>query len=336
MAKILVVGPSWIGDTVLAQSLFARLNQKNPELELAVLAPAWSRAVLDCMPEVGTVIASPFGHGELRLAERWRLGRDLAKAGYECAIVLPNSFKSALVPFFADIPLRAGFVGEGRYGLLNVRHTLDRGDLPLMAERFAQLAEPPGVPLQRPLPQPRLVVHPLMVSRTLSDLGLADAARLAVFCPGAEFGPAKRWPPRHFASLAQRLKADGYEIWMVGSIDDFAAGDAIAGAAGRGARNLCGKTTLAQAIAILSLADRVVTNDSGLMHIAAALDRPTLALFGSSSPEFTPPLSMHAVVLRHHIECSPCFKRECPLGHFKCMNELLPEEVYQALARMEH
>lgn len=334
MAKILVVGPSWIGDMVLAQPLFARLNQKNPELQLDVLAPAWSRAVLDCMPEVATVIASPFGHGELRLAERWRLGRQLGRTGYDCAIVLPNSFKSALVPFFADIPLRAGFVGEGRYGLLNVRHKLDRAQLPLMAERFAQLAERPGDPLPRPLPPPRLTVRPLVVNRTLEDLGLAEAARLAVFCPGAEFGPAKRWPVRHFAELARRLAADGYDIWMVGAIDDFAAGDEIAKAAGGHARNLCGKTTLAQAVAILSLADRIVTNDSGLMHIAAALDRPTAALFGSSSPEFTPPLSEHAVVIQHQIECSPCFKRECPLGHFKCMNELVPDEVYRRLQQI--
>jgi heptosyltransferase-2 len=331
VAKILVVGPSWIGDTVLAQPLFARLKQKNPDLELDVLAPAWSRAVLDCMPEVRSVIASPFGHGELRLAERWRLGRELAKAGYDCAIVLPNSLKSALVPFFADIPLRAGFIGEGRYGLLNVRHRLDKTKLPLMVERFAQLAEQPGVALPRPVPAPKLLVHPLTVSRTLNDLGLSETAKLAIFCPGAEFGPAKRWPARHFAALAQRLAADGYDIWMVGSIDDFAAGDEIAKAAGDHARNLCGKTTLAQAVAILSLADRVVTNDSGLMHIAAALERPTVALFGSSSPGFTPPLSARAVVIQHQIECSPCFKRECPLGHFKCMNELEPQEVYQNL-----
>jgi heptosyltransferase-2 len=334
VANILVVGPSWIGDTVLAQPLFARLRQKNPDLKLDVLAPAWSRPVLDCMPEVTSVIASPFAHGELRLAERWRLGRELAEARYACAIVLPNSFKSALVPFFADIPLRAGFVGEGRYGLLNVRHKLDRVQLPLMVERFAQLAEKPGVPLPRPLPPPKLVVHPLAVSRALDDLGLSDPVRLAVFCPGAEFGPAKRWPARHFAALAQRLAADGYNIWMVGSIDDFATGDEIAKAAGGHARNLCGKTSLAQAVAILSLADRVVTNDSGLMHIAAALARPTVALFGSSSPEFTPPLSERALVIHHKIECSPCFKRECPLGHFKCMNELEPNEVYERLQEL--
>lgn len=331
MAKILVVGPSWIGDTVLAQPLFASLKQKNPGLQLDVLAPAWSRAVLECMPEVQTVIESPFGHGELKLAGRWRLGRELAKQHYDCAIVLPNSFKSALVPFFADIPLRAGFVGESRYGLLNVRHKLDAAKLPLMVERFAVLAEAPGMELPRPVPVPRLSVAHATVNRALADLGLVRPAQLAVFCPGAEFGPAKRWPVRHFARLAQRLAAEGFDIWMVGSIDDFAAGDEITKAAGGHGRNLCGKTSLAQAIAILALADRVVTNDSGLMHIAAALDRQMVALFGSSSPDFTPPLSEHAAIIWHHIECSPCFRRECPLGHFKCMNELTPDEVEQRL-----
>jgi heptosyltransferase-2 len=331
MTKILVVGPSWIGDTVLAQPLFARLKQKNPGLQLDVLAPAWSRAVLECMPEVQTIIDSPFGHGELKLAERWRLGRELAKSRYDCAIVLPNSFKSALVPFFADIPLRAGFLGESRYGLLNVRHKLDSVKLPLMVERFAVLAEAPGAELPRPVPAPRLSVSRATMNRALADLGLVQPSQLEVFCPGAEFGPAKRWPVAHFGELARRLAAEGSDIWTVGSIDDFAAGDAIAKAAGGHGRNLCGKTSLAQAIAILALADRVVTNDSGLMHIAAALDVPTVALFGSSSPDFTPPLSVHAAIIWHHIECSPCFKRECPLGHFKCMNELTPDEVQQRL-----
>ena len=331
MPKILVVAPSWIGDTVLAQPLFARLRQKSPGVELDVLAPEWSRPVLQCMPEVANLIASPFGHGELRLAERWKLGRALAASHYDCAVVLPNSFKSALTPFFADIPLRAGFVGEGRYGLLNVRHKLDAAKLPLMVERFAQLAENPGVELPRPVPPPRLIVPAQMVGRALDDLGLAQPSRLAVFCPGAEFGPAKRWPARHFAALARELAGAGYDIWMVGSLGDFEIGDEIAKAAAGRARNLCGKTTLAQAIALLSLADRVVTNDSGLMHIAAALDRPTVALFGSSSPAFTPPLSAHATVIWHHLDCSPCFRRECPLGHFNCMNELMPDEV---LARL--
>jgi heptosyltransferase-2 len=180
--KILVVAPSWIGDTVLAQPLFARLRAKNPELQLEVLAPAWSRPVLDCMPEVTNVIASPFGHGELKLQDRWRLARQLAQNGYDCAIVLPNSFKSALVPFFADIPLRVGFVGEARYGLLNVRHKLDKTKLPLMVERFAQLAEAPGAELPRPLPPPRLLVRPQAVNRALDELGLTQPAKLAIFC----------------------------------------------------------------------------------------------------------------------------------------------------------
>ncbi len=360
MPKILVVAPSWIGDTVLAQPLFARLRAKNPDSQLDVLAPAWSRPVLDCMPEVANVIASPFGHGELKLLDRWRLGRQLTQTGYDCAIVLPNSFKSALVPFFADIPLRVGFVGEGRYGLLNVRHRLDKIKLPLMVERFAQLVEAPGAELPRPLAPPKLLVRPQAVNRALDELGLTQPPRLAVFCPGAEFGPAKRWPARHFAALATRLAADGYDIWMVGSLGDFEVGKAIVEAlgapknpalhpapgshlpsagtappyAGARARNLCGKTTLAQAVAILSIADKVVTNDSGLMHIAAALDRSTAALFGSSSPQFTPPLSSHAIVIKHDIVCSPCFKRECPLGHFKCMNELMPDEVYQRMSEI--
>ena len=331
MPRILIVAPSWIGDTLLAQSLFARLREKHPGAKIDALAPAWTAPVLRRMPEIGEVIEAPFGHGELKLVARWRLGRSLRSRGYSEAIVLPNTLKSALIPFFAAIPLRAGFVGESRYGLLNVVHKLDEDRLPLMAERYAQLAEKPGAPPLRPLPEVRLRVDEANRLATLSRLGLSRAKPVAAFCPGAEYGPAKRWPARHFASLANRLAAKGYAVWLFGSENDRAIGEEIARLSNSAAINLCGKTDLAGAIDLLSLAEVVVSNDSGLMHVAAGVGRPVVALYGSSSPEHTPPLSASARVVRTGIECSPCFARECPLGHFKCMNDLLPERVVQEI-----
>lgn len=327
--KALIVAPSWIGDAVMAQPLFMRLHERIPGLELHALAPRWVAPVLARMPEIAGIVDSPFAHGELSLPARWKLARTLAALRFERVWVLPNSLKSALVPFMAGIPERIGFTGESRLGLINRRHTLDKAALPQMAERFAQLAEPPGAPLPRPLPLPRLASSPAQQAATLAALALPRPEKLAVFCPGAEYGPAKRWPARHFATLAQKLAARGYTVWSLGSPKDAAAGDAIA-ALGPAA-NLCGKTSLDQAIDLIAAADFVVCNDSGLMHVAAAVGRPLVALYGSSSPGFTPPLSPRATVVSLRLDCSPCFKRECPLGHLDCLEKLEPQRVLAAL-----
>ncbi|HMW17730.1 MAG TPA: lipopolysaccharide heptosyltransferase II [Accumulibacter sp.] len=328
--KALIVAPSWIGDTVLAQPLFIRLHQYFPDLRLDALAPRWVAPVLERMPEIAEVIDSPFLHGELALGARRRLARQLASNGYQRAYVLPNSLKSALIPFFAGIAERVGFIGERRYGLINQRHALDKTALPLMVERFAQLAESPGASLPRPLPEPRLVATAEQRAATLRTLGLDVPGKLVVFCPGAEFGPAKRWPARHFATLAGHLAANGHTIWLLGSPNDRPVGDEIAADGQTPILNLCGKTSLAQAIDLLAAAVLVVCNDSGLMHLAAALGRPLVAIYGSSSPGFTPPLSDRAKVVRLPLACSPCFKRECPLSHLDCLNQLSPEQVFDA------
>ena len=327
MQKILVIAPSWIGDCMLVQPMLERLMQRHPDAQIDLFAPPWTAALLRQIPQVHEVIINPFPHGALNLAARYRLGLQLREAHYDQAIVLPNSFKSALVPWFANIPLRSGFVGEMRYGLLNDARRLDKNELPLMVERYAQLAETPGDALQRPLPQPRLQVTTEQRLAVLDKLGLAIRQPVAVFCPGAEYGPAKRWPIPYFAELAQHLRDLGYAVWLVGSPKDKEVGDKIVALGNNACHNLCGATELEDAIALLSCADMVITNDSGLMHIAAALDRPMLALYGSSSPRFTPPLSNKAQILKLDMKCSPCFKRECPLGHFNCMKQLTPDQV---------
>ena len=327
MKKALIVAPSWIGDTIMAQPLFARLCARHPGLHLDALAPRWVAPVLHRMAEIRDVIDSPFGHGQLSLKTRWRLARQLAVGGYDAVYVLPNSLKSALVPWLAGIPQRVGFTGESRYALINVRHDLDKQALPLMVERFMQLAETPGTPPLKPIPYPRIHSSPEDRQRTLAELDLSKPERVVAFCPGAEYGPAKRWPTAHFATLARQLAAQGCAIWLFGSPKDHAVAEEIAQLAPGLCRNLCGATTLGQAVDLLALADLVVCNDSGLMHVAAALARPIVALYGSSSPGFTPPLSDRADIISLNLDCSPCFKRECPLGHLDCLNKLMPERV---------
>jgi heptosyltransferase-2 len=314
--RILVVAPNWIGDALMAQPLLARLREKHAALQLDMLAPEWVAPVARRMPEVDQVITAPFRHGALHLGERWRLGRAL-KGRYAQAIVLPNSWKAALVPFFAHIPTRSGYVGESRYGLLNLVY---RKRSAAMREHYARLAEAPGT-APSPLPQPRLRADGAQVAATRARFGLEHS--YVALCPGAEYGPAKRWP--YFGELAARLQKPAV---LLGSPNDAAAAAGIAG------RNLVGGTTLDEAIDLIAGAELVVTNDSGLMHVAAALGRPLVALFGSSSPEKTPPQAGRSRVLWLKPECSPCYERECPLGHFRCMREISVDMVLAELARL--
>ena len=305
MPKILVVAPNWIGDALMAQPLLARLSGA----EIDVIAPQWVAPVMRRMPEVRSVVAAPFRHGPLQLRERWALARALKNENYSQAFVLPNSWKSALIPFLAGIPRRTGYVGEARYGLLN---DLRKAPEASMSEYYARLAG------DGPLSQPRLQVSAAEVEQAKRKFGVA--ARYAVLCPGAEYGPAKRWP--YFSELASRLSLPAV---LLGSQKDAEASGGISG------KDLVGKTTLDEAMALIAGAAFVVSNDSGLMHVAAALGRPQVALFGSSSPEHTPPASPAARVLWLRIECSPCYQRECPLGHFRCMKEIGVEMVLDQL-----
>lgn len=333
--KLLIVAPAWVGDMVMAQTLFKLLRQKRPQSSIDVLAPAWSAPLLACMPEINHAWISPFGHGELRLRERYQLGVNLRQMDYTQAIVLPNSLKSALVPWFAKIPCRTGWRGEWRYGLLNDVRRLDKTALPLMIQRFMALGLPPGQPLPAPS-LPELVVPKDKIETTLSrlELNLEPQRPVLALCPGAEYGPAKRWPAAHFAAVARYYAVQGWQVWLLGSAKEQSITHEIQQQTGGACQDLAGKTSLAEAIYLLAVADMVVTNDSGLMHIAAALQRPMVVIYGSSSPQFTPPLTKKVKILSLDLSCSPCFKRECPLQHLRCLQDLSPERVKQAVAEL--
>ncbi|MDH3281365.1 MAG: lipopolysaccharide heptosyltransferase II [Gammaproteobacteria bacterium] len=330
--QLLIVGPAWVGDMVMAQSLFKALKSADAGRHLDVLAPDWSVPLLARMPEVRTAVTTPFAHGRLQLRERWRLARELKSRGYQQAIILPNSFKSALIPWFAGIPRRTGYVGEQRWGLVNDIRRLDTHALPMTVQRFVALAaarnHPP--PTRTGIVPPALRVDTARAARACAAFGLGAAGRpVLALCPGAEYGPAKRWPADYFAQVARAKRVAGWRVWLFGSTRDAAICAAVRARAGTECINLAGRTSLEQAIDLLSMATLVVSNDSGLMHIAAALNRPLVAVYGSSDPGFTPPLSARARVIWLGLECSPCFQRNCPLKHLNCLNQLAPEEVLQ-------
>ena len=335
--NILIIGPSWVGDMVMAQTLFVCLKRQHPDCQIDVLAPEWSRPLLERMPEVREALSFPLGHGAFELATRRRIGQGL-RGRYDQAILLPNSLKSALVPYFAGIPKRTGWRGEMRFGLLNDIRTLDKARYPLMIERFMALAYAPGAELPKPYPKPRLAIDPASRDAALERFGLSLDRPVLALCPGAEFGEAKRWPAEHYAAVADARLRQGWQVWLFGSQKDAPGGEEIREWVTPGFEedvyNLAGRTSLAEAIDLLSCASAVISNDSGLMHVAAALDRPLVAVYGSTSPGFTPPLASQVEVVRLGLECSPCFDRTCRFGHYDCLRLLQPSLVQEALGRL--
>ncbi len=332
--KILIIAPSWVGDMVMAQSLSIALKEKQPDCHIDVLAPAWSQGLLARMPQVSKTFVMPILHGEFGLKARFELGKKLRAEKYDQAIVLPNSWKSALIPFFANIPQRTGFVGEMRYGLLNDARKLDKSVLTMTVQRFVALAETsPLAPLQKggDFTFPALNVTVQQQRAVIEKFNLRLANPILVLCAGAEFGSAKRWTEAHFAELASQKMAQGWACWLIGSEKDKPVTDEINKLTGWRCQDFAGKTNLTEAVDLLSLSHTVVSNDSGLMHVAAALDKKVIALYGSSDPKFTPPLHAQAKILTLNLPCSPCFKRDCPLGHRECLTGILPEQVAELI-----
>lgn len=312
---------------VMAQSLFMALKQQHEHCVIDVLAPEWSLAILDRMPEVRKGIVMPFLHGQFGFKGRKTLGQQLRNEQYHQAIALPNSWKSALVPYFANIPKRTGYLGEARWGLLNDHRKLDKTLLTKTVQRFVALAKPFSNDVPE-VSQPRLLVDSDSVEKAKKAFELLEHGKKVLgLCPGAEFGPAKRWPEPHYAEVAKQAIKNGWQVYLFGSAKDVPVTEKINLLAGNVCNDFAGKTDLTEVLDLMSLCDVVVSNDSGLMHVAAALNIKTIALYGSSDPNFTPPLHPKAEVVSLNLNCSPCFKRECPLIHMDCLVGISADHV---------
>ncbi len=341
MNKILVIGPSWVGDMVMSQSLYITLKQQYPNSSIDVIAPGWCKPILERMPEVNKAITMPFGHGEFNLIGRRSIGKQLVEEQYDHAFVLPNSAKSALVPWFANISKRTGWKGEMRFGLLNDIRT-NKKSFQYMVERYVALAHPKSEMVDSSslgglssLPVPSLHIDSNVQKETLDKFNLQFDTKIVGMCPGAEFGPAKQWPAEHYAKVAEEMTSKGFQTWLFGSQKDQPTTEAIKNLVSEHLRskvhNLAGKTSLIEAVDLLAACNSVVSNDSGLMHVAAAVGCKVIGVYGSTSPEYTPPLAKDVHIVHTGIECRPCFKRECPLGHLKCLKDLSPKLVLDKL-----
>ena len=326
--RSLVVAPQWIGDAVMSEPLLARLAARGERITVAALP--WVAPVYRAMQQVGDVIELPFAHGRLDWAQRKRIAAEL-RGRFDAAYVLPNSFKSALIPWLARIPLRVGYAGESRFVLLNRRLPNPAGRPPMVAFYSALTGGTPA-----PDERPSLAFPAAALEAATQAAGVVRGGYWA-FAPGAEYGPAKCWPAERYAELARTLRErHGLPVLLLGSAKEAALCEQIAAAAPGTCRVLAGRTSLVDAMALIATARGVVSNDSGLMHVAAAFGVPQVAVFGSTSPEHTPPLNPHARVLwlkeELQLDCAPCYARACRFGHTRCLTGVSSQRVGTALA----
>jgi heptosyltransferase-2 len=336
--KILIVGPSWVGDAVMAQTLYKLIKKYNDDYKIEVLSPNWSIPILERMEEVSRSIISPFNHGEINIKARYDLGKKLRQEDYDRAIIMSNSLKSSLIPFFANIPLRTGWLGEMRFGFINDIRSKEKNSYPLMIEQFAKLGIKPIEDINGALPHPSLRVDSQNLDKQLNNLKIDLHKPSLAICPGAEFGPAKKWPSGYYAEVCNYYLSKSWNVLVFGSPNDETTGNTIEEEINRellgGFYNLIGKTSLVDAIDLLSHCKKVVTNDSGLMHISAAVDTPLVAVYGPSSPQFTPHLIENHVVLRKSEGFEKVREGSEDHGHHESLMAIKPNEVLEGLERL--
>lgn len=331
--KVLVIAPSWVGDAVMSQSLLKYLKKVHNNSKIDIFAHKHLFGLFQRMPEVNNIIINPFVHGSIDIIRRITIGYELKKNNYDEVYVLPNTYKSALIIFFASIKKRLGFVGEFRYGILNKVFKLNENELPLMVDRFCALANNGKKVLN--IEYPSLELNIDNQNKLKNQFNISTNAKLIIMCPSAEYGPSKRWPIEYFAKLANNLVQKGFSVLLLGSNKDDPLVNQILSLIEANSIdkiiNACGKTNLADCVDLLSLGSIAITNDTGLMHIASAVNTSVIAIYGSTTPKFTPPLSKKAHILKMDISCSPCFQRTCKFGHYHCLKFVTPEMVYEKI-----
>ena len=332
----MVIGPAWVGDMVMAQALYKALCADHTSAEIHVVAPEWSRPLLSRMPEISAVFGLDVSHGEFGLSKRIALGKKLRHEHYSQAIILPRSYKSALVPWAARIPKRIGDIGEFRYGVITQTFPSNKDKkIPTACNYLRYAGIDTDISKVKKEYCPELVVDTENQQRLLDSLDISADVPMVACMVGAEFGPSKQWPIEHFATLINLLGKQGINVCLLGSSKDLATGEKIEVLCQSRVFNLCGKTSLVDVIDILASCRVAVSNDSGLMHIAAAVSVPVVAMYGATTPLYTPPLHAKAKSLYVKLACSPCWQKTCRYNHYRCLKDILPQDVCEiVLAKM--
>lgn len=329
--NLLVIGPSWLGDMIMAQALFKVIKNKYT-CNIDVLAPKWSLPIVKRMPEINTCIELPLTHGDWKVSTRYNIAKKLREKNYQQAIVLPNSWKSALIPFLAKIPKRTGYVGEFRYGLLNDVRKLKKNYSQKMVELYVALGYSAHESVST-YPIPSLIQSSDNLQRLVNQYQLNFDKPIIALCPGAEFGPAKCWPTEYYAELAKLCIQSGFQVWLFGSIKEKHEGLIIQEKTSNQCINFIGQTMLEDVVDLFSKVTMVVCNDSGLMHLASAAGTSLIAIYGATDFKFTPPLTPNAQMVSRNLHCQPCHKRMCQYKHYECLKSITANEIFQMLMR---
>lgn len=317
---------------VMAQALYKALASDSTSAKIHVVAPEWSRPLLTRMTEISSIFSLGVDHGEFGLAKRFKLGKQLRSESYSQAIVLPRSFKSALVPWFAQIPKRIGDVGEFRHKILTDKFSSNKDkQTPNACNYLRYIGVDADVARIKKEFSPQLVVDVENQREVLGRHAITTDAPLVACMVGAEYGPSKQWPVEHFATVIDLLKDQGVNVCILGSSKDEQTGNKIESLCRHTIYNLCGKTSLTDVIDMLAACSAAVSNDSGLMHIAAAVDVPVVAMYGATTPLYTPPLHAKAKSFYVKLTCSPCWQRTCQYGHYRCLRDIMPQDVFSAV-----
>ncbi len=322
MAKrALVIAPQWMGDAVMSNSLIQLLAR---DYQVDVLCASWLKPIYQGMAEVNQVIALDLQHGKLQLGLYWQTAKQL-RGHYQACYIIPRKLKAALIPWLAKIPQRVGYLGESRYGLIN-RRIRSEAEHKLWVQKICALYDKQAAS-QQSYPLPKLQTNAQNKEKWLQQLK-PDKAPLVALMPGASYGPSKQWPVEQFHQAVKILHPE-HNIVILGGKKEQQIGEQIKQGFDTGVSNLCAKTSLQDAVDILSISDFCISNDSGLMHVAAASGCFVKALYGSSSPDYTPPLTDNKQIFSDKLDCKPCFERRCRYGHYHCWQKVTPKRVLE-------
>jgi len=331
--KIIIRSTNWVGDAVLTTPAVRAIRENFPEARIALLAKPWVAPVFHNNPHLDKILVYESEGRHRGWLGKARLVRELRRQRFQLAVLFQNAFEAAFLVYMAGVPIRIGYDSDCRGALLTRRIPVDQDRVGSHhIEYYLGILQGASLrPGDRKLTLELSDIERARAEEILKENQISPSRPLVVINPGATFGSSKRWPLERYAALGDRIRAAwGAQIVILGGPGERTVGRQISALMNRGCINLCGRTSLREAAALIEKCELFVTNDSGLMHVAAAFDIPLIAIFGSTDPAATGPTNPRSRIVQVPASCSPCLKRECPEDH-RCMNEISVDQVYEAV-----